>query len=68
VTALIETGPLFSDIEMPPLSPDSDHVMICESPAMLADMSALLNARDFRISPHVEELGDYVVERSFVVR
>ncbi len=43
-------------------------VMICGSPAMLADLSALLNARRFEISAHVGEPGDYVIERSFVAR
>jgi ferredoxin--NADP+ reductase len=42
--------------------------MICGSPAMLGDLSAMLDARGFQISPHVGEPGDYVVERSFVAR
>jgi ferredoxin/flavodoxin---NADP+ reductase len=68
VTSLIESGRLFSDIAMPPLDPAEDRVMICGSPAMLADLSAMLDARGFRISPHVGEPGDYVIERSFVAR
>lgn len=68
VTSLIETGKLFSDIDMPALDPAVDKVMICGSPAMLADLSAMLNARGFHISPHVGEPGDYVIERSFVAR
>ncbi len=66
VTTLIETGKLFSDIELPALDPAHDRVMICGSPAMLKDLSALLDARGFRISPHVGEAGDYVIERAFV--
>ena len=68
VTALIETGKLFEDIDMPALNPAEDRVMICGSPAMLADLSAMLDARGFKISPHVGEPGDYVIERAFVAR
>jgi ferredoxin--NADP+ reductase len=68
VTSLIDSGKLFADIGMPPLNPTEDRVMICGSPAMLADLSAMLDARGFKISPHVGEPGDYVIERSFVSR
>jgi ferredoxin--NADP+ reductase len=68
VTSLIETGKLFSHIDMPVLDPADDRVMICGSPAMLSDLSAMLDARGFSISPHVGEPGDYVIERSFVAR
>ena len=68
VTSLIETGKIFSDIDMPPLDPVDDRVMICGSPAMLTDLTAMLDARGFCISPHVGEPGDYVIERSFVAR
>jgi ferredoxin--NADP+ reductase len=68
VTSLIETSKLFEDTKMPSLDPATDRVMICGSPAMLADLSAILDARGFRISPHVGEPGDYVIERSFVAR
>jgi ferredoxin--NADP+ reductase len=34
----------------------------------LADLSAMLDARGFNISPHVGEPGDYVIERAFVAR
>jgi ferredoxin--NADP+ reductase len=68
ITSLIETGKLFEETNMPPLDPRTDRVMICGSPSMLTDLSALLNARGFEISPHVGEPGDYVIERSFVVR
>jgi ferredoxin/flavodoxin---NADP+ reductase len=68
ITSLIESGKLFADIGMPPLSPATDRIMICGSPAMLADLSVLLDARGFEISPHVGEPGDYVIERAFVSR
>jgi ferredoxin/flavodoxin---NADP+ reductase len=68
ITSLIESGKLFADTGMPPLSPATDRIMICGSPAMLADLSVLLDERGFEISPHVGEPGDYVIERSFVSR
>jgi ferredoxin/flavodoxin---NADP+ reductase len=68
ITDLIENGKLFADTAMPPLDPVTDRIMICGSPAMLADLSVLLDQRGFEISPHVGEPGDYVIERSFVSR
>jgi ferredoxin--NADP+ reductase len=68
ITSLIESGKFFEDIGMPPVSPADDRVMICGSPAMLAQLSAMLDARGFEISPHVGEPGDYVIERAFVAR
>jgi ferredoxin--NADP+ reductase len=68
ITTLIETGKLSADAGQPPLDPANDRVMICGSPAMLADLSKLLDARGFQVSPHVGEPGDYVIERAFVAR
>jgi len=66
ITALVESGKLFADIGLPPLNPATDRAMICGSPAMLKDVSALLDARGFVISPGVGQTGDYVIERAFV--
>lgn len=66
LTTLIESGRLFADLELPPLDPAHDRVMVCGSPAMLADTRALLDARGFAISPNIGEAGDYVIERAFV--
>jgi ferredoxin--NADP+ reductase len=68
ITTLIESGSLFEQVGMPPLNPAEDRVMICGSPAMLSDLSTLLEARGFQISPHVGEPGDFVIERAFVSR
>ncbi|EQD65806.1 hypothetical protein B1A_08405, partial [mine drainage metagenome] len=35
---------------------------------LLTDTCALLDARGFRMSPHIGEAGDYVIERAFVAR
>jgi ferredoxin/flavodoxin---NADP+ reductase len=66
ITRLIESGRLFRDLKLPPLSATSDRVMVCGSPGMLADTRALLERLDFRISPNIGEPGDYVIERAFV--
>lgn len=68
VTSLIETGKLCEDIGLPPLNPETDRAMICGSPGMLKDISALLDERGFKISEGVGEQGDYVIERAFVER
>ena len=68
ITSLIESGTLFQDIGTPALDPRDDRVMICGSPAMLTELSAMLDARGFKISPRVGEPGDYVIERAFVAR
>lgn len=68
LTELIESGKLFADIGLPPLDPARDRAMICGSPSMLAETSALLDARGLAISPSSGEPGDYVIERAFVER
>jgi ferredoxin--NADP+ reductase len=68
ITTLIESGKLFDATKMPPLDPETDRVMICGSPSMIADLSQLLDARGFEVSAHVGVPGDYVVERAFVAR
>jgi len=66
ITEIIESGRLFTDIGLPPLDPAQDRAMLCGSPHMLADVSAMLNSHGFVVSPGVGEPGDYVVERAFV--
>ena len=66
VTDLITTGKFFEDTGLPPLDPALDRAMICGSPAMLDDCCKMLDARGFKISPHIGAPGDYVIERAFV--
>lgn len=66
ITTLINSGKFFTDIGLPEIDPELDRAMICGSPAMLDDISQLLNARGLRISPGVGQSGDYVIERAFV--
>lgn len=66
ITTLIESGQLASDLGLPQLNPDTDRVMLCGSPAMLKDLSAMLDSLGFKASPHQGVRGDYVIERAFV--
>lgn len=68
ITKHIEEGSLFADIGLPVMDPAHDRAMICGSPAMLNDLSNLLDGRGFEISPGVGEVGDYVIERAFAER
>jgi ferredoxin--NADP+ reductase len=68
LTDLLGSGRLLTELGLPPLDPALDRAMICGSPAMLKDLSALLDAAGFRISPGIGEAGDYVVEKAFAVR
>ncbi len=65
-TDLITSGKLFADINDAPLDPATDRAMICGSPAMLREISEMLDGMGFEISPHIGEMGDYVIERAFV--
>jgi len=65
VTQLIESGKLFSDLGVPPLSPEDDRAMLCGSPAMLRDVKKLLELRGFK-EGNTSTPGDFVVERAFV--
>lgn len=66
ITHLVESGKLFEDIGLPPLDPAQDRAMICGSPHMLRDCCAMLDQRGFKISHHIGQPGDYVIERAFV--
>jgi ferredoxin/flavodoxin---NADP+ reductase len=65
LTNLIEGGKLFEDINLDPLDPMRDRVMICGSPEMLRDVRTLLDTRGFTVSPGIGQPGDYVYERAF---
>src|SRR3546814_4383456 len=54
ITHVVETGKLFTDIGLPPLDPATDRAMLCGSPQMLSDVSAMLNTRGFVVSAGVD--------------
>jgi ferredoxin--NADP+ reductase len=64
ITELMESGKLFNDLQLPPLNPAEDRVMICGSPAMLKDLKRLLEARGFE-EGNTTRPGDFVIERAF---
>lgn len=65
---LLRTGKVADDLGIEPLDAQHDRAMICGSPAMLKDLSMLLDEKGFTISPRIGEAGDYVIERAFVER
>ena len=65
ITDLITTGKLFEDTGLAPLERAHDRVMLCGSPAMLADLKTLLEEDGFVEGNHGEP-GDYVIEKAFV--
>lgn len=67
ITALIESGRIFADLGLPPLSPEQDRVMLCGSEAFNADMKALLEARGFEEGSNAAP-GTYVLEKAFVTK
>jgi ferredoxin/flavodoxin---NADP+ reductase len=64
VTELIENGKIFEDLQVPPLDPAVDRVMICGSPAMLRDLKQMLEKRSFK-EGNTSTPGDFVIERAF---
>lgn len=65
ITELIQSGQLFHSLDVPPLDPEIDRLMLCGSPDMLADTSALLEAQGF-ISGSASSPGQFVIEKAFV--
>ncbi|WP_372884837.1 ferredoxin--NADP reductase [Shimia sp.] len=65
ITDLIENGRLFDDLDVPPLDPAVDRVMICGSMALNMDLKRILETRGFTEGANSQP-GDYVIERAFV--
>lgn len=65
LTTLIESGKMFDDLGLPRPNIEDDRFMLCGSPAMLKDLTSMLDSLGFKESRH-GELGQYVVERAFV--
>lgn len=64
ITTLLESGKLESDLGLPPLDHEKDRVMICGSPALLADLKVFLEGRGFT-EGNTGEPGQYVIEKAF---
>lgn len=65
ITTLLQTDKLTSDLGLPPLNADTDRMMLCGSPAFLADMVTLLDNAGFTEGSHSAP-GSYVIEKAFV--
>lgn len=63
-TDLIESGKLFTDLGVPEMNPLEDRAMICGSPALLRDLKAIFERRDFD-EGNTTKPGDFVIERAF---
>lgn len=64
---LIASGTLFAGLGMGPLDPETDRVMICGNPAMLADLTQRLLALGF-VEGSSGMPGDFVIEKAFAQR
>jgi ferredoxin/flavodoxin---NADP+ reductase len=67
ITDLITSGKLFADIGLPALEAAHDRVMICGSPALVADTRVLLGERGLVEGNHGEP-AQFVVEKAFAER
>lgn len=65
ITDLIRSGKLFEDLGLPQANVEDDRFMLCGGPAMLKDVSTLLEGKGFRETRY-DGLGQFVVERAFV--
>lgn len=65
LTTLLEQGRIEQDLGLPAINTADDRFMLCGSPSMLKDLTALLDARGFR-ETRQGEVGEYVIERAFV--
>jgi ferredoxin--NADP+ reductase len=67
ITDLIRSGKLLEDLGLPSLDPAEDRVMICGSPAMLAELKDMLIGLGFREGSSGAP-AEFVIERAFVER
>ena len=65
VTTLLDSAKLTDDLGLSPINPADDRMMLCGSPAFLADMVALLDGRGFTEGSSSAP-GTYVIEKAFV--
>lgn len=65
ITDLVTGGKLFSDLGLPPIDAQSDRAMICGSPEMLREMTAILKGLSLTEGSSGEP-GEFVIEKAFV--
>lgn len=67
ITDLMVSGKLFQDIGLPDFNIEDDRFMLCGSPDMLKETTAILDSRGLLESRHGNQ-GHYVIERAFAER
>jgi ferredoxin--NADP+ reductase len=65
LTDLLRSGKLTSDIGLQDLDPENDRFMLCGSPAMLDELTGMLDDLGFK-EARGGHAGHYVIERAFV--
>ena len=65
ITDLIASGQMFRDLDLPPLDPAVDRLMLCGGPSVLADLKQLLIDRGYE-EGSIASPGDFVLEKAFV--
>jgi ferredoxin/flavodoxin---NADP+ reductase len=65
ITTCIQTGLLFSDLEVPPFDPAVDRVMICGSMDMINDTKALCEQAGLKEGSNAAP-AEFVIEKAFV--
>lgn len=67
ITDLIESGRAFHDLDLPPIDPAHDRLMLCGSPDMLKQTVAHLEKLKFE-EGNSGEPGHYLIEKAFVAK
>jgi len=65
ITDLIRSGQLSTDLDVPPLNPDTDRAMICGSIDMTKELKGLMEEHGLREGANSDP-ADFVIERAFV--
>jgi ferredoxin--NADP+ reductase len=65
ITNLLENGTVRKALDLPPLNPETDRIMICGSTSMLNDLKALCLDKNFA-EGSVSRPGEFVYEKAFV--
>ncbi len=65
LSAALTSSAMTEALGLKPIDAADDRFMLCGSPAMLADLRAILDARGFE-EGNTGEPGDYVIEKAFV--
>jgi ferredoxin/flavodoxin---NADP+ reductase len=65
ITQAIESGSVFEDLDLTPLSVESDRLMMCGSLEFNLDMQKILDGKGFKEGSNSQP-GSYVIEKAFV--